>query len=191
MFGSVARPPQHSSRTWRAAGGAAGCPTAQAGGQDSPVPAQDPEQTHLCPTLGSPHTNSSQSSSLPRPRQIPPSAATLVAPGGTGVSPQPRLSLCHLCFAVTDRQAPARGTINYSHALFLNIDVKSKFPACPSPAPSPRDFHATRSHVPEKPSRGGTLGGTCTATSAGTGAGLCISGWDEKPPGLGNIPSHS
>lgn len=28
-----------------------------------------------------------------------------------------------------DRQAPAHSTIYYLHALFLNIDVKSKFPA--------------------------------------------------------------
>lgn len=75
---------------------------------------------------------------LPRPRQMPPCAGTLVVPQqGWESPPTPG---CHsVTSAVTDRQAPARRTINYSHALFLNIDVKSKFPACPSPA-SPKGF---------------------------------------------------
>lgn len=47
-----------------------------------------------------------------------------------GASPCP--CHCHPCFAMPDGQAPAPCTINYLRALLLNIDVKSKFPACPS-----------------------------------------------------------
>lgn len=65
----------------------------------------------------------------------------MVPPEGTGISPHPSLSLCHLCFAVTDRQAPAHRTINYSRAPFLHIDVKSKFPARPLPAFQMRFSH--------------------------------------------------
>lgn len=130
------------------------------------------------------HTGSSrrQPSSLRRDAgESPPCAChSLVVPtGGTGVPPDPSLSLCHLCFAVTDRQAPAHRTINYSHALFLNIDVKSKFLACPSPTFQirfSRHKDPSSRRAIERCRRG--EGGTSTATSrsADTGSGVCDSG---------------
>lgn len=137
MSRAVAQPPQ-PSRTWGAAAGAAGSPTAHGGACG--IPAQDQasgEGAEALPSAQLPGHSQEQPSGLCRgASKSPPCAghSPMVPPEGTGVSPHPSLSLCHLCFAVTDRQAPAHRTINYSRAPFLHIDVKSKFPACPSPA---------------------------------------------------------
>lgn len=128
----MARPPQ-PGRSWRAAEGAAGSPAARAGERGSPAREQQP-----CLVPGSP-ARRQQPKAAQRPlpgcrRDARAHPVHAPSPGGTGATPHPSPSLCRLCFAVTDRQAPAPRTINYSRALFLNIDVKSKFPACPLPA---------------------------------------------------------
>lgn len=121
-------PPQ-PSRAWEAAGGAAASPMIHAGQWGNP--AQDGDHGAL-PVPGLASSSQGQPSSL----WHEPTLCTPLQwyPGGAGVSLQPSLSLCHLCFAVTHGQVPAPRTIHYSHAPFLNIDAKSKLPACPSPA---------------------------------------------------------
>ena len=94
----------------------------------------------------------------------------VVPPGGTGVSPHPSLPVHRLCFAATDRQAPAHRTINYSRAPFLNIDVKSKFPAGPSPALHMR--------LP------GDVDPSSQALLSGTAPWRGMEGWMEGPPRL-------
>lgn len=56
-----------------------------------------------------------------------------------------------------------------------------------------RDFHATKTYVPEEPWGEGHMEGPSLppARSPGIEAGVCSSGWDKKPPRMGNIPSRS
>lgn len=202
----MAQQPQ-PSRTRKAAGGAGGSPTAHGGEWGNPAQDQGHgEQAEPLPDTGLPGPPAAGEGSPAAFAEMRASAHPVRATlwwcprRGTGVSPHPSLSLCHLCFAVTDRQAPAHGTINYLRALFLNIDVKSKFPACPSPAFQMRSSRredpsscGAIGHCRRARRRGGGRGGTsaATGTSADTGSGVCGSGSaGEATPRASGIPSR-